>query len=67
MKAKLKRFAIFSVLMITSMFLILMLLDMLGGTAGENVKVNLIIAVSTGILTPASLIFCKKSRKNPLE
>jgi len=67
MKTKLRRFAIYSLIMTVTLFIVLMLLDMLDGEAGEKLPANLIIALSVGILTPAALIFFKKSNRQPKE
>jgi len=51
--------------MIISLFLLLTLFDSFNGTARKNLKTNAIIAVATGIMTPDTLIFIRKSKKNP--
>ena len=65
MKTKLKLFAIMSVGMTVVLFICLMLLDQHDGEAREKLPANLILAVSVGILSSASLIFFKKSNRHP--
>lgn len=65
MKTKLKRFAIYSLILTAVVFISLMLLDLHDGEAREKLPANLIIALSVGILTPATLIFFRKSNRQP--
>jgi len=67
MKTKLRRFAIYSLILTATLFIVLMLLDMNDGEAREKLPANLIIALSVGILTPAALIFLKRSTGKPKE
>ena len=67
MKTKLRRFALYSLILTASLFIGLMLPDLHDGEARNFFLTNLIIAVSTGIMTPASLVFCKKSTSKPKE
>jgi hypothetical protein len=63
MKTKLKRFAILSIIMISSLFLAYMLLAIHNGEGRERWRDYLIMAIAVGILAPASMIFCRKSKK----
>ena len=63
MKTKLKRFALLSVIMISSLFLAYKLLDKQNGEGWEGLKDNLIMALAVGILVPAAIVFCNKSKK----
>lgn len=65
MKTKLKRFAIYSLILTAVLFISFMLLDLHDGEAREKFQANLIIAASVGILTPATLIFLKKPNRQP--
>jgi hypothetical protein len=63
MKTKLKRFAILSVIMISLLFLAYLVLAIHNGEGREKWQDYLIMAVAVGILTPASIIFCRKPGK----
>ena len=65
MKTKLRRFAIYAVITTTSLFLAFMLLDLHHGTAREKMMKNLIIAVTAGVGTSASLVFFWNSPGTP--
>ncbi len=65
MKTKLKRFAILSVIMVSSLFLAFMLLDLHNGEGREDWPYNLILAIAVGIVVPATIVFCRKSSKRP--
>lgn len=56
---------VYSLIMTAVLFIGLMLLDLHDGEAREKLPANLIIALSVGILTPATLIFLKKSNRPP--
>ncbi len=58
---------VYSVVMTATLFLILMLLDMREGSVSEKVPANLIIAVIVGVLTPAAIVFLKKTNRNHRE
>ena len=63
MKTKLKRFAILSAIMISSLLLAYTLLDIRKGEGWEGWKGNLIMALAVGILVPAGIVFYIKSKK----
>ena len=61
MKTKIRRFAIYSVIMISILFICFILLDLFDGTARERIIKNAILSVTTGVMTSASLILWPKS------
>jgi len=61
MKDKLIRFGIYAVIMTGLLFLALMLLDLREGSFREKAPMNLLLAVIVGVLTPALLVFFRKS------
>lgn len=65
MKTRLKRFAIMSVGMTTTLFFVFILFDYFEGTAREKLKEELILSVIVGVLTSASLVFLTKFFRKP--
>jgi NADH:ubiquinone oxidoreductase subunit 6 (subunit J) len=63
MKTKLKRFAIISAIMISSLFLAFMLLNVHKEVGSGGWRDNLIMAIVVGLLLSATLVFFKKSNK----
>lgn len=67
MKNKMLRFAVYSVVMISTLYLAFMLLAMKKGNASEKAGENLLIAVFVGLTFSASRVFLTKFFKQPKE
>ncbi len=61
MKTRIRRFAIYSVILTSMLFICFTLLDLFEGTAREKIIRNAILSVATGVMTSASLTFWPKS------
>lgn len=55
MKTRIRRFAIYSFIMVSMLFIFFTLLDLFEGTAREKNIKNVILSVTTGVMTSASL------------
>lgn len=65
MKTRIRRFAIYSVIMTSMLFISFMLLDLFEGAARERIIKNAILSVATGVMTSASLtLWLKPENQN---
>lgn len=67
MKTRIRRFAIYSVIMTSMLFICFTLLDLFEGTARERMIKNAILAVTTGVMTSASLTLWLKPENRKKE
>ncbi len=65
MKTRIRRFAIYSVILTSMLFICFTLLDLFEGTARERIIKNVILSVTTGVMTSASLtLWLKPENQN---
>ena len=67
MKTRIRRFAIYAVIMTSMLFICFTLLDLFEGTARERMIKNAILAVTTGVMTSASLTLWLKPENRKKE
>jgi len=67
MKTRIRRFAIYSVILTSMLFICFTLLDLFEGTARERMIKNAILAVTTGVMTSASLTLWLKPENRKKE
>lgn len=65
MKNRFVRFIVYSVSMTVILYLAFILFDLKDGTASDQTNENLLLAVTVGVMTSASLVFLTKSHGQP--